>query len=291
MSRRILITGGSGQVGWELRRTLAPLGEIAAPGRDQLDLCDLPRVQQYIADFRPDWIVNAAAYTAVDRAEEKRAEASLLNQQLPALLADEVSRSGGVLIHYSTDYIFNGEQQTPYREDDVVSPLNHYGASKWAGEEAVRHRCEKHLIFRTSWVYGTRGHNFLLTIQRLARERDEITVVADQIGAPTWSRQIAEATALVILQAQQRNHDWGTYHLSSQGETSWFGFAQQIIALTATGHSLNIRPITTADYPTVARRPSYSCLDGHRLYQTFGVQLPQWQEALELCLDHTKKAR
>jgi dTDP-4-dehydrorhamnose reductase len=285
----ILLTGVNGQVGWELRRTLAPLGRVVAVDRDELDLADPDALRARVRALSPGLIVNPAAYTAVDRAETEAAQARAINAVAPGILAEEAKRCGAILVHYSTDYVFDGSKNGPYLEDDVPKPLNVYGSTKLEGEQTIRASGARHLILRTSWVYGRRGHNFLLTMQRLMRERAELKIVDDQIGAPTWSRQIAEATALILAQClspargADRPEPWGTYHLTCGGATSWYGFAQAIAELG--GYSTRLTPIPTADYPTPARRPANSRLDNGKLERTFGVRLPDWREVLALCME------
>lgn len=284
----ILLTGINGQVGWELRRTLCPLGRVVAVDRKELDLADPDAIHAKVRALSPKLIVNPAAYTAVDRAEHEPDQARAINAIAPGVLAEAAKGCGAILVHYSTDYVFDGSKVGPYVEDDAPNPLNVYGATKLEGEEAIRASGARHLILRTSWVYGTRGHNFLLTMQRLMRERAELKIVDDQVGAPTWSRLIAEATALILAQClspargADRPEPWGTYHLTCAGETSWFGFAKAIAELG--GYSTRLKPISTADYPTPARRPANSRLDNSKLARTFGIRLPHWREALDLCL-------
>lgn len=284
----ILLTGVRGQVGWELRRTLAPLGRVTAVDRAELDLANPDAIRAKVRALSPKLIVNPAAYTAVDRAESEANQARAINAIAPAVLAEAAKGSGAILVHYSTDYVFDGAKPGPYLEDDAPHPLNVYGATKLAGEQAIRASGVRHLILRTSWVYGTRGQNFLLTMQRLMRERAELKIVDDQVGAPTWSRQIAEATALILAQClspargADRPEPWGTYHLTCGGETTWFGFARAIAELG--GFSTRLLPIPSSDYPTPARRPANSRLDNGKLERTFGIRLPDWREALELCL-------
>lgn len=284
----ILLTGVKGQVGWELRRTLAPLGRVTAVDRAELDLADPDAIRAGVHALKPRVIVNPAAYTAVDRAESEAEQARAINAVAPAVLAEEAKRCGAILVHYSTDYVFDGSKPGPYLEDDPANPLNVYGATKWEGEEAIRASGVRHLILRTSWVYGTRGQNFLLTMQRLMRERAELKIVDDQIGAPTWSRLIAEATAQILAQClspargADRPEPWGTYHLTCGGETAWYGFAQAIAELG--GFSTRLLPIPSSDYPTPARRPANSRLDNGKLARNFGLRLPDWREALALCL-------
>jgi len=289
VSLRILLTGGSGQVGWELQRTLACLGEVGAPNRAALDLTQVDSIRQAVRDWRPDVIVNPAAHTAVDKAESEAELATAINATAPGILAEEAARLGALLVHYSTDYVFDGTKATPYIEDDAANPQNVYGRTKWAGEQAVRTNSPKHLILRTSWVYGRRGGNFLLTMQRLMRERPELKIVADQIGAPTWSQLIAEATGQILAQClgPARRSDfapWGTYHLTSDGETSWHGFAAAIAELSGIDPVPKLSPIPSSDYPTPAKRPANSRLSNAKLAATFGLGLPDWRQALELCL-------
>jgi len=275
---RILITGRNGQVGWELERTLAPLGDIVALDRAGLDLADPDRLRAVVGDVRPDIVVNAAAYTAVDKAETEAALATAINGTAPGILAEECKRSGALLVHYSTDYVFDGSKDGPYTEDDPTCPINVYGASKLAGEQAIQAVAGRHLILRTSWVYGLRGHNFLRTIRRLAAERAELRIVADQIGAPTWSRLIAETTAALLARPAVAE---GLFHLTAGGATSWHGFAAAIVA--AQGAATTVTPITTADYPLPARRPANSRLDCGKL-RGLGLAVVPWQEQLRLCL-------
>jgi dTDP-4-dehydrorhamnose reductase len=288
---KILLTGKDGQIGWELQRTLAPLGELVACGRDRLDLADLDVLSSTVRALQPDIIVNAAAYTAVDQAQTEPELAMRLNCEAPGVLAREAARSGALLVHISTDYVFDGRKDSPYVEDDAVNPINSYGMSKLAGETAIRAAGGRHLIMRTSWIYAARGKNFLRTILRLARERDELRVVGDQVGAPTWSRMAAEAIAqLVVLARSQHAGVPGTYHLTAGGETSWHGFAQEAIAQATKLNGLKARvrriiPIPSSDYPLPAQRPLNSRLSNARLQAAFALRLPDWQTALRLCLE------
>ncbi len=288
----ILLTGVTGQVGWELRRTLACLGRVVGLDSRGLDLTDTDAMRRTVAGLRPRLIVNPAAYTAVDKAEIEPERAHAINAVAPGILAEAARDCGAILVHYSTDYVFDGSKDAPYLEEDAPNPLNVYGASKLAGEEAIRASGVRHLILRTSWVYGTRGHNFLRTMQRLMGERPELRIVDDQIGAPTWSRLIAEATAQILAQClspargADRPEPWGTYHLTCGGATSWHGFASAIAALG--GYRTRITPIPSADYPTPARRPANSRLDNGKLTRVFGLRLPDWLEALKLCLDQAE---
>ena len=286
---RILLTGARGQVGWELRRTLASLGEVVALDSRTLNLADADAVRRTVREIAPAIIVNPAAHTAVDKAESEQGLAHAVNAIAPGILAEEASRLDSLLVHYSTDYVFNGSGTTPWREDDACDPLNVYGASKLAGERAIAASGCRHLIFRTSWVYAARGSNFLLTMSRLMRERPELKIVADQIGAPTWCRDLAESTALILSQVSACGFDqWGVYHMSNGGETSWHGFAEAIQALDEfdeTCAPARLLPIPSSDYPTPARRPLNSRLNNDRLAQVFGLRLQDWRAALALCMD------
>lgn len=282
---RILLTGINGQVGWELQRALAPLGEVVANDRSRLDLTDGDGIRRVVREVAPTHIVNPAAYTAVDKAETEIKPAMHINGTVPGIFAEEARRIGALLVHYSTDYVFPGAGERPYRENDPVGPLNVYGRSKLAGEQAIQASGCRHLIFRTSWVYGLRGGNFLRTMLRLGAEREELRIVGDQIGAPTWSRMIAETTALAL--ARHRDQQ-GIYHLSAGGETSWHNFAAEIFAHAHAAGQLAKPPrldrIASADYPTPATRPKNSRLDGSRLREDFGLVQPDWRDALKMCL-------
>ncbi len=292
--RPILILGRTGQVAWELRRALLPFGELVALDRltnPRVDLADPCSLIQAVRELCPRLIVNAAAYTAVDEAEKAPEMAGKINAAAPGILAEEAIRIGAGLIHYSTDYVFSGDADQPYREDDPTAPQGIYGLTKLAGEEAIRQSGVDHWILRTAWVYGSRGKNFLLTMLRLMRERDEIGVVADQTGSPTWSRVIAETTALMLARSHMNLTDTGgTYHLTCGGATSWYGFASQIrkkaIRLgLLPENTARMEAITTADYPTPAKRPNYSVLDTGRLTEAFSLQPPHWAKAFQLCLE------
>ncbi|MHB0974264.1 MAG: dTDP-4-dehydrorhamnose reductase [Thiobacillus sp.] len=299
MSRpRILLTGANGQVGWELRRTLSGLGEVAALDSQAMNLADADAVRRKVREIAPRVIVNPAAYTAVDKAESEPERARAVNAVAPGILAEEAGRLGALLVHYSTDYVFNGGGTTPWREDDACDPLNVYGATKLAGEHAIQASGCRHLIFRTSWVYGARGSNFLLTMRRLMRERPELKIVADQVGAPTWCRDLAEATAQVLSQVASPMHaadeagSWGVYHMTNAGETSWHGFAEAIQALDEFDETCvpaHLRPIPSADYPTPAKRPLNSRLNSDKLERMFGLRLQDWRAALALCLEASNK--
>ncbi|MEW6663477.1 MAG: dTDP-4-dehydrorhamnose reductase [Bacillota bacterium] len=284
---RILLTGKNGQVGWDLQRALAPLGEVVALGRQELDLADPGAVRRSVREVRPGLIVNGGAYTAVDRAEAEPALAMAVNGIAPGILAEEAREVGAALIHYSTDYVFDGTKPGAYSEEDEPSPLNVYGKTKLAGERAIQAVGVPHLIFRTSWIYGLRGNNFLMTVLRLAMERDELRVVNDQRGSPTWSRSVAEATAKILARTSfSLDRKGGLYHLSAGGETTWFGFASAILARVGRdrGRLARLTPIPSHDYPTPARRPTNSLLSNTKLQQAFGITLPYWEEPLDLLL-------
>ena len=279
---RILLTGRNGQVGWELERKLAPLGEVIATDRATLDLADPDAIRRRVREAKPQIIVNAAAYTAVDHAESEPELAMQINGIAPGILAEEAKRLGALLVHYSTDYVFDGTKPGPYVENDLPAPANLYGKSKLAGEQAVRSPGCRHVVLRTSWVYGARGKNFLLTVLRLAAERPELRIVADQVGAPTWCRALAEATARIILRALDDSSTHGLYHATNGGETSWFGFAVEILRMAAI--DTPVIPITTPEYPTPAVRPANSRLDNTRLRSAFGLSLPDWHSSLAGCM-------
>lgn len=281
--KNILLIGKNGQVGWELQRTLAPLGNVVATGSNELNLADPDSIRRNIREIRPEIIVNAGAYTAVDRAESEPEMAMKTNGIAPGILAEEAARLGALLVHYSTDYVFDGRKNGPYLEDDSPDPLSVYGRTKLAGEEVIRNSGAKHLIFRTSWVYGMRGHNFLLTILRLAREREELRIIDDQTGAPTWSRMIAEATSIAL--AGFREGLAGTYHLTSKGATSWHGFTQAILEGSNLERRPKLVPIPTEGYPLPAARPRNSLLSNEKLHSAFGISLPDWKTCLALCME------
>jgi dTDP-4-dehydrorhamnose reductase len=305
MSLRILITGATGQIGWHLQRTLAPLGDMTALTRDQLDLSDLDAVTRAVRQFEPDVLVNAAAYTAVDKAESEPELARTINALAPARMAEELARNGCLLVHYSTDYVFDGNKPTAnaYEENDVTGPLNVYGRTKLEGEQLIVAAGCPYLILRTTWVYDTRGKNFLRTVLRLAREKDELRMVSDQYGAPTWARTIAEATAIILARSLERNSqtgDWqgGLFHLTAAQQTSWVGFARAILedyeALldwpADTGEfggplkAKRIVPITSEQFQAAARRPRNSVLSNAKVQATFGVVLPDWRSQLRLAM-------
>ena len=293
---RLLVTGANGQVGWELRRSLAPLGEVTALDRNQCDLSRPERLPDVVRDARPDVIVNAAAYTAVDKAEQEEQLATAINGTAVGVLAEEARKAGSLLVHYSTDYVFDGEKPSPYTEDDAPHPINAYGRSKLAGETALRQAGGAYVILRTSWVYAARGRNFVHTILRLAKERDELRIVDDQIGAPTWARDIAEATARIVRAArgEQARGTFapGIFNLSAAGATSWYGFAGAILDEAMRAGLLarvpRLTPIASKDYPTPAARPKNSRLSGERLEARFGIALPDWRASLARCIAEMK---
>ena len=286
---KILLLGKNGQVGWELQRSLAPLGELISLDRHAIDglcgdLSDFDALRATIRQVNPDIIVNAAAYTAVDKAESETELADRVNGQASQVMAEEATTLGAWLIHYSTDYVFSGLGSTPWQESDAVAPVNHYGASKLAGEQAITASGCKHLIFRTSWVYGARGNNFAKTMLRLAKDREILNVIADQIGAPTGADLIADVTALAIQQVLQRPELSGLYHLAAGGEVSWHGYANHVIGFAQdNGEQLAvvaINPIETTAYPTPARRPLNSRLNTRKLRDNFSLHLPDWQSGV-----------
>jgi dTDP-4-dehydrorhamnose reductase len=294
---KILLFGKGGQVGWELQRSLAVLGEVVALDFGSVGLCgnfaDLAGLAATIRQVAPDVIVNAAAHTAVDKAESEPELARTLNALAPGVLADEAQRLGAWLVHYSTDYVFDGSGNTPWRETDATGPLSVYGQTKLEGEQAVA-RCTRHLIFRTSWVFAARGGNFAKTMLRLAREREQLSVIADQFGAPTGAELLADVTAHAlrsVLSEPESSRLAGLYHLVAAGETSWHGFACHVLERAqARGQTLkagpaNVLAIGTADYPTPAKRPFNSRLDTTRLRTAFGLHLPDWRIGVDRMLD------
>ncbi|WP_048308516.1 dTDP-4-dehydrorhamnose reductase [Halomonas sp. PR-M31] len=286
----IFLTGGTGQVGFELQRELSPLGRVMAPTRQELDLTDIAGVNDWLLHHRPDAIVNAAAWTAVDAAEAQGDQAYHLNAELPAQLASYARAQNILLVHYSSDYVYSGKGEAPWQEDGPTGPLSLYGVSKLAGDKAVLASGAHHLILRTSWIYSTRGNNFMKTMLRLGRERDSLAVVADQIGAPTPAHLIAELTALALAKYREGALSDGLYHLAPRGETSWYGFAQKIFQLAREQgvplaiSSERIEAISTEEYPAPARRPHNSRLNLERLEKALDIELPRWQPQLELTL-------
>jgi dTDP-4-dehydrorhamnose reductase len=279
---RILVTGAQGQVGRELAHLLTAHGDVVATDRTALDLAQPDAIVSAMRTLEPDLVVNAGAYTAVDLAEREPDAAFAVNAQAPQVLAEEVRRRGALLIHYSTDYVFDGTADTPYDEDAPTGPVNVYGRSKLAGEHAIAASGARALVLRTSWVYGLHGRNFLLTVRRLAAERDELRIVADQVGTPNWARTLAEATSTLIAQGVPRlGERSGLYHMSCTGTTTWHGFA---CAIVGDAVKPRVTPIATSDYPTPACRPAYGVLATSRFRATFGFELPAWRDALTACL-------
>ena len=295
---RLLVTGANGQVGWELDRSLAALGNVIALDRWQCDLSRPERLPKLIRSLKPDVIVNAAAYTAVDDAEREERLATTVNGTAVDVMAQEARRTGALLVHYSTDYVFDGLKDAPYEEEDPPHPVNAYGRSKLAGEIAIQKAGGSYLILRTSWVYSARGRNFLRTILRLLREREELRIVADQVGAPTSAAQIARATAAILGAAVRERADGrfasGLFHLTASGATSWHGFAEAILkgatqaALLAPGRAPGLVPIASEDYPLPAARPKNSRLACDRLTRRFGIALPNWKEGLSPCIEEMR---
>ncbi len=283
---RILVLGRSGQVGTALTQSLQGLGELIALDRAQLDLTNPDAIRTTLREIQPQIVINAAAYTAVDAAESDQAMAFQINAVAPRVMAEESERLGAALIHYSTDYVFDGGKQGAWMEDDATAPLSVYGHSKLAGEQAITDVGGTYLILRTSWVYGLHGKNFLLTMLKLAESRDSLAIVDDQIGAPTWALTIADATSAIIRDAgepAQLAALSGIYHLCAGGHTSWFGFAQAIFSHASVQRKPQLRPITTAEYPTPAQRPHNSILNTDKFRRSFG-DLPTWDDALQTCL-------
>jgi dTDP-4-dehydrorhamnose reductase len=286
----ILLIGRIGQVGWELRRTLAPMARVTCVDFPEIDLTSGDSIRRWVREARPNIVINAAAYTAVDKAESETDKAMKINGVAPGVLAEEAKKLGALLVHYSTDYVFDGAKTEPYVETDAPNPLGAYGRTKLAGDEAVRAVGGAHLIFRLCWVYGARGQNFMLTMMRLAREREKLRVVGDQVGCPTWSRMIAETTTLALRRAVAAGDlgaFTGTYHLASSGVTSWHGFADAIVKLMpAEGKKCTqVEAITTAEYPTPTKRPAYSVLSCGKLERVFGLRLPHWEDSLKQVLE------
>ena len=289
---RVLLIGANGQVGWELGRTMTSIGDVVAMDRSACDLSRPHDLSDIIRDAKPDIIVNAAAYTSVDKAEKEEEIATLVNGTAVGVIAAQARQLAALLIHYSTDYVFDGTKDCLYTEDDPPNPINAYGRSKLAGERAIAQCAGDYLILRTTWVFAARGHNFLRTILRLARERDELSIVADQIGAPTWARHIADATALIVQRAcrERANEQFvsGILNVTAGGATSWWGFAEAILEHAMEQGLLRnrpkVRPIATSDYPLPAARPKNSRFAQERLRKRFGIELPEWQQGLLLCM-------
>jgi dTDP-4-dehydrorhamnose reductase len=292
---KILLTGKDGQVGFELVRALAPLGEVVAVGRADCDLGEAGALRALVRHVAPDLIVNSAAYTAVDKAESERDLVFAVNALAPSILGEEAQRLGAPVVHYSTDYVFDGAGQAPWTEADTPAPQSVYGTSKLAGERALADACPRHLILRTSWVLGVHGGNFAKTMLRLAAERDQLTVVVDQFGAPTAASLLADLTAHLVRQYAREGANafpYGTYHVAAAGETSWYDYARFVLAAAQRAGMLlqagpaDVLPVHTAAYPTAARRPANSRLDTSLFRHTFGLRLPPWQDGVHEVLRH-----
>lgn len=288
---KILLTGKNGQIGGELNSRVGDLGNLVSVNREQMDLSRPESIEPAILDIQPDIIINAAAYTAVDKSEEETDLAMTVNAIAPGILAKAAKKVGAGLIHYSTDYVFDGCSETPYKEDDITNPLSVYGKSKLAGEKAVVESGIPYLILRTAWVYSLHGKNFLNTVKRLAEEKDLLRIVDDQIGAPTWARSIAVGTYKILQQCLKRN--WpktldpslsGIFHLTCQGKTNWHDFAREILNLSGAAQKTKLVAIPSSEFPTPAVRPQYSLLSNEKVRKVFAVELPDWEDALEDCM-------
>lgn len=291
---KILLLGKNGQVGWELNRALMSLGCVVALDRNGADFSSPEGLRNIVSTENPDVIINAVAYTAVDKAEGEERLAEIINAVAPGVLAEEALKINALLVHYSTDYVFDGNKKTPYGEIDEPNPINIYGRTKLLGEQAIQSSGCNYLIFRTSWVYASRGKNFLLSILKLAQEREELGIVSDQVGSPTSARLIAETTSLcintVMKEMSSTASSSAVYHLTSSGNTSWYGFAEEIISFVSEAPSLslkikNLKAIATSEYPTAAKRPMNSQLMSNKLESEFGLIMPEWRNALILCME------
>lgn len=296
---KILLLGANGQVGWELRRSLVTFGQIHPVTKREVDLAHPNHIRAFLSKNTYDVIVNAAAYTAVDKAEEEIEKARFINTDSVSILAQEAFKQGAFLVHYSTDYVFDGTKSTPYEEGDTVNPLNIYGETKFAGEEAIRSSGCKHFIFRTSWVYASRGANFVKTILKLAQERKELKIINDQVGSPTAAELIADVTAHCLVAHKNsitNDTKWGTFHLTASGKASWYDFAQYIIKeanqydLPSLIDSTNILPIPTHEYPLPAKRPANSLLDTSKILNTFTFSLPSWKYHVQRVVNELVKS-
>ena len=282
---RYLVFGKNGQVGSRLTRLLGTGSELTACGRDDVDLSDEPGLRALIDAVRPDVIVNAAAYTAVDQAEQEPQLAAAVNAEAPRAIAEQAKRIDALFVHFSTDYVFDGTASDPYLETDATNPINVYGATKQAGEAAVVQTGGRYLVLRTSWVFSSSGRNFLNTVRRLVHERPSLTIVNDQVGSPSLADDLAAATIKIVNTVTNSNENlYGTYHLTGNGNTSWYDFARAIVAGIGSRH-VSVTPIGTADYPTPARRPQYSVLNTDKVRQQLGVTMPSWRDAVVRCLN------
>jgi len=291
--KKLLVTGKNGQVGWELQQALAAFGQLIPVDANEMDLADADSIRNTIRDVRPDIIVNPAAYTAVDKAESEPEQAMAVNGIAPGILAEETKKLGALLVHYSTDYVYDGNKAGPYTEADAPNPQSVYGRTKLAGDVAIMQSGCKHLILRTSWVYGVHGGNFVKTMLRLAKEREKLTIVADQFGAPTWARDLAQATATALTKWQAQDWDNGSsglYHLTAAGRTNWQQYAVEIVRLAREyddvlkARPLDIQGIATHEYPLPAKRPANSILSNDKIRNAFGISLPEWQASLAECV-------
>ena len=289
---QILLFGGTGQVGWELQRTLAPLGNVCSLTKNDLNLADTPGIRDIIRQHTPDVIINAAAYTEVDKAESENERAFAINTQAPGIIAEEAGKHKSVLIHYSTDYIFDGASAKPYTEDDTPNPINYYGISKLRGEQEIQKTNGAYLILRTSWVYSLRRNSFVTKILRWARSNRELKIVIDQTGSPTWCRQLAEVTAQILVMGRNDIYNWfqdktGIYHIGGTGEATRYDFAKAILKYDPQKDEQlckTIQPAYSEEFPTVAQRPEFSVLNCSHFLSTFGISLPPWKDALRLAL-------
>ena len=290
MTLKIAIIGNNGQLAWDLRNQLSSLGSVVTFHRhstdNYIDLSNLTTIKTALENFLPNIIINASAYTAVDKAEEEKELAKKINADAPYVLSELSNSLNALLIHYSTDYVFNGESSSPYTELAKPDPLNVYGQTKLDGDLAVLSTAKNHFVFRTSWVYTNRANNFMLTMLKLAKQRDELNIINDQVGSPTWSRVIAETTANVIRSRYvlKEELEGGLYNLSSQGETSWYGFAKKIFEYAGICGDINVNPIATANYPTPAKRPKYTVLSKDKIESALSIKIPHWEESLKLCM-------
>lgn len=291
---RVLLFGKNGQVGWELNRSLQPLGEVIALGKEDADFSKPASLRDIVQSIKPDIIVNASAYTAVDKAEEDEGMALIVNAEAPVVLAEEALKIDALLVHYSTDYVFDGKKPTPYVETDTPSPINVYGRSKLKGEVGIQATGCRYLILRTSWVYASRGHNFLLTILKLATERESLSIICDQVGSPTSARFLAEVTLLCIEKTISgrggKGSGSGVYHVTASGDTTWYEFALTAIDMASSRKNFfkvvsSIEKITTAEYPVKAARPLNSHMDSSKVMRDYGIELPGWKNGLALCID------
>lgn len=291
---KILLFGGNGQLGSFLATGLQRLGQIATYDQVECDLTNLMRLREVILAEQPHVIVNASAYTAVDQAESDAATAHLVNADAPALMAQTAAQLGALMVHYSTDYVFDGRADSPYNEASPTNPLGVYGRTKLAGEHAVADSGAAHLVLRTAWLYSNHGRNFFLTMLRLAEGRDELRVVSDQSGCPTYAKLVADATVGVLdkmfAAGEVRTDLGGLYHIACRGQTTWHGFARRIVELAGMSDRVRVTPIASADYPTPACRPAYSVLNCDKLSRVFGLRLPDWEQGLEMCITDRNRA-